>query len=225
MQLQESTIQLLKNFASINGNLMINAGNELTTISESKTILAKTELEESFPQDFAIYDTSDFLTCVSLLTDPVLEFQDTHVIIKSDGRKIKYFYSDPELLKTPPEGSFDKLSSALSDESDNIVIRLTQAQYAELNSAARILKGSSLSFRGEDGSITASLTEKDNSTSNTFSVTLSDYDGDDFSFSLDINQMKILAGDYEITASRSKPLSRFKNLNTNLIYYIPLDKA
>ena len=41
MELSERTLQVLQNFSGINGNIFINEGNVLRTVSESRTVLAK----------------------------------------------------------------------------------------------------------------------------------------------------------------------------------------
>ena len=55
MELSEATIQLLKNFASINSNIVIKQGNVLKTISEAKNVLASAVMLEDMPKDFGIY--------------------------------------------------------------------------------------------------------------------------------------------------------------------------
>ena len=55
MKLSKTTLELLKNFATINTNLLVKSGSSLSTVSASKSILAKGTIEESFPQEFAIY--------------------------------------------------------------------------------------------------------------------------------------------------------------------------
>ena len=54
MKLSTNTIQVLKNFASINQNLVIKEGNTISTMSAMKNIVAKAEVEETFPQEIAI---------------------------------------------------------------------------------------------------------------------------------------------------------------------------
>lgn len=41
MELKESTLSVLKNFASINPNIVIAEGNTLKTITEAKNVLAQ----------------------------------------------------------------------------------------------------------------------------------------------------------------------------------------
>ena len=61
MKLSEKTVNLLKNFASINQSIAFKKGNTLRTMSVMKNILAEAEIEEEFPKDFAIYDLVQFL--------------------------------------------------------------------------------------------------------------------------------------------------------------------
>lgn len=60
MKLSKTTIELLQNFATINGNLLLKAGTKIGTISEQKNIMANSTVAEEFPQDFGIYDLNEF---------------------------------------------------------------------------------------------------------------------------------------------------------------------
>ena len=55
MKLSKHTLNMLKNFSDINMSIEIKKGNVLRTVSVQKNILAQAELEDEFPQDFAIY--------------------------------------------------------------------------------------------------------------------------------------------------------------------------
>ena len=61
MKLSEKTLNILKNFSSINQSILVKQGNQLRTISVAKNILAEAEIKEDFPRDFAIYDLNQFL--------------------------------------------------------------------------------------------------------------------------------------------------------------------
>ena len=62
MKLSNDTIDVLKNFSTINPNLVIEPGQSVQTISESKTIMAKSEIVEDFPNPVGIYDLNEFLS-------------------------------------------------------------------------------------------------------------------------------------------------------------------
>ena len=71
MKLSSHTTSVLKNFATINQNLVIKEGNTIATMSAMKNIVAKAEVEETFPMEVAIYDLNEFLGALSLFTSPV----------------------------------------------------------------------------------------------------------------------------------------------------------
>ena len=125
MKLSEHTTSVLKNFATINQNLVIKQGKNLSTMSAMKNIIASATVEEQFPKDVAIYDLNEFLASMSLFQNPVLDFQDNHVLITEENNSknsLKYYYSDPSVVTTPSkmvtmpskEVTFDMSSSELS---------------------------------------------------------------------------------------------------------------
>ena len=62
MKLSKETVDVLKNFASINSGIEFKTGNKISTISSSKTVLAKATLKDDFPHDFCVYDLNQFLS-------------------------------------------------------------------------------------------------------------------------------------------------------------------
>ena len=104
MKLSNHTTSVLKNFATINQNLVIKEGNTITTMSAMKNIVAKADVEETFPQEIAIYDLNEFLASLSLFTNPILDFAENHVMITEENNtsnSLKYFYSDPSVVTSP----------------------------------------------------------------------------------------------------------------------------
>jgi ABC-type lipoprotein export system ATPase subunit len=61
MKLSEATVNVLKNFSSINTGLVFKQGNVLRTMSKQQNVLAKATIPESFDQDFTIYDLRSVL--------------------------------------------------------------------------------------------------------------------------------------------------------------------
>ena len=48
MELTEKTLDVLKNYASINSNIVINEGNVVKTVSEAKNVLSSSTLDVNF---------------------------------------------------------------------------------------------------------------------------------------------------------------------------------
>ncbi|AIX24035.1 DNA polymerase processivity factor [Synechococcus phage ACG-2014j] len=103
--LSRKTLDVLKNFSTINSSIVFRKGSTVRTISNAENILAKFTGEEVFPVDFAIYDLSQFLSGISLFSDPQLEFDNENFVSIRGGRQsARYFFSDPEItLKSAPE--------------------------------------------------------------------------------------------------------------------------
>ncbi|SVD17748.1 uncharacterized protein METZ01_LOCUS370602, partial [marine metagenome] len=74
MNLSNETVSVLKNFATINQNLVIKSGSNISTMSAMKNIVASAEVKEVFPTEFAIYDLNEFLAALSLFEKPSLDF-------------------------------------------------------------------------------------------------------------------------------------------------------
>ena len=103
MELNDTTINILKNYATINPNIVINEGTTLKTISVARNVLSTSEVSETFPQTFGIYDLNEFLNVLSLVDEPRLRFENDYVVVgDATGRSsVKYFFSDPEMLTSP----------------------------------------------------------------------------------------------------------------------------
>ena len=54
MELNDTTINILKNYATINPNIVINEGNQLKTISNARNVLSTSEVNVEFPQTLGL---------------------------------------------------------------------------------------------------------------------------------------------------------------------------
>lgn len=218
MELSESTINILKNFAGINANLVVGQGNVLQTIAEAKNVLAKVEVPEQFPQAFGIYDLTEFLGVLNLVDTPRLKFDENSVTIgDSTGRsKVKYFFSDIEMLTAPAKD--------VNMPEPDVTFTLDNDTLSRVKRAAGALGHSELCVTGDSNSVTLVVTTKGNSTANTFTI---DVEGsskiDKYNFVFNIPNLKILSGDYQVSIS-SKLISEFKNKENGLKYWIALEK-
>ena len=220
MELNDGTLQVLKNFSGINQNILIKEGNTLRTISEARTVLARAAVKEQFPKNFGIYDLNEFIGVLSLVDTPRLKFDDDYVTIgDSTGRsKVKYFFSAEELRTTPQKD--------LTMPDAEVKFVLTNDTLNKLKRAAAALGHSEVSISNNNGVLSLSVVETQNSTSNTFSM---DIDGEynqeaNFKFVLNIANLKILPGDYDVEIS-SKLITQFSHKEHDVQYWIALEKT
>ena len=220
MELCENTLDVLRNFSSINQNIMIRSGNNIKTMSVTRNMIATADVSEQFTKDFGIYDLNEFIGVLGLVDTPNLTFEDDFVIVQdSTGRsKIKYFYSAEETLTTATKDV--KMPEA------DCKFTLDNSTLNKLKKAAATLGHKEVSIQAKDGVLSMSIVEKQNATSNAFSI---DIDGEFkqdavFNFIIDIANLKILPGDYDVEIS-SKLITQFKNKELPLTYWIALEKS
>lgn len=227
MELSNFTMQVLKNFASIQSNIVIHPGNTIMTVAEAKNILASVTVDEKFPQEMGIYDLAEFLSVIGLVNSPSLRFTEKYVQIgDTSGRaQIKYYFSDPENLTQPsPKNVADK---GLLMPSVNVSFTLDQGTLNNLKRAASALGHSQVSVTGTSKLITLSVVDQDNSTSNTYSIDVDgEADTDQFNFVYNIANLKVIPADYKVELT-SKLISQFTstNLDKELKYWIALEKS
>ena len=220
MELNENTLNVLKNFSGINQNMLIQQGSTIKTISEARNVLATAIVEEEFPQPFGIYDLNEFIGVLGLVDTPRLKFAEEYVTIgDSTGRsKVKYFFSPEETLTTPQKD--------INMPETEVKFTLTNDTLNKIKRAASTLGHDEVLITGKDGVLSLSVVDSQNSTSNAFSI---DIDGEfpsdtGFNFILSISNLKILTGDYDVEIS-SKLISCFKHKDLNVKYWIALEKT
>lgn len=223
MNISDETLEVLKNFASINPNIVISPGQKIKTISEAKNIMASAEIVEDFPQEFGVYDLNEFLSVMKLVSPAELSFDDKFTTISSNGdnrSKIKYYFSELAILTTPQKD--------ISMPDCEFGISLSESVLDQIRKAAAVLGHSELVLSGDNGIVTATVLDERDSTANTFSMEL---DGgneckNEFKFVINIANLKLLPGDYFVSIS-SKLISNWSNVSrsTPVNYFIALEKT
>jgi hypothetical protein len=214
--LSKTTIDILKNFSTINTSIVIKEGNVLRTISNEENILASATIEETFPQTFAIYDLNQFLSGLSLFDSPSLVFDnDDYLIIKSGRSRVKYYFSDPEItLKTAPDKKVNYPGSDVS-------FSLTATDISSLNKASNVYKLPDFVI-DTDKEIILSVKDLENDTSHVYDITVSgDFDGTHH-LHLKVENLRLMPGDYSVGASKHL-ITEWKHSNLDLTYYIALE--
>ena len=133
MKLSNETREVLKNFASINSNLLVKAGNKIATMSAMRNIVALATIEETFEREFAIYDLNEFLAALSLFKKPVLDFKEKYMMIAEEGSKksIKYYYTPNDMVTEP--------KSDLHMPETDVEFVLTHDEFVNIQRAAAVL--------------------------------------------------------------------------------------
>jgi len=212
MKISKDTIAILKNYASINSNLLLTAGNKLRTTSTNKTIASTVTVAETFPVDFGIYDLNAFLGALSLFDDPELVFEDKFVNIQENGNRIRYYAADASILVTPKK---DIVFPAA-----DITFDLSDALYNTIHRTAGVLKASDLSIIGDGSELVLNIGDKKNNTSNSYQTVVGTTDKT-FKANIKIENLKLLNANYKVTI-HSK-IARFESTSGDLVYYSAIE--
>ena len=217
MKLSNETIDVLKNFSSINQNILIKEGNKVRTMSTMKNILGEADIAESFPKGFGIYDLNEFLGVLTLAKDPELEFgNESYLTIRGGLSKVSYFFSDPSILVTPPE-TFN------APETD-VSFQVTREAMANVTKASAVMQLPDLVFTGTSEGVTMAVTDMKNSTSNQFEESW-EHEGDKaFQFNYKIENLKMIPGNYDVDVSTTALVSRWNNQDKPIDYWIALEQ-
>jgi hypothetical protein len=215
--ISKETIQVLKNFSTVNGSLMIREGNVIKTISIGENMVAQYGCPETFPKTFGIYDLSQFIMGLELFANPTLIFDnDEYVTIKDDGKSAKYYFSSPEInLKAAPEKDINFPGA-------DIDFRIGNKDMLALIKASSINKTQDLKFHSVGGTVIISLMDKENETSNVFSLEIPCDNTGEYEFFMKVDNIRLFDGNYHVKISKHL-ITEWKHSSLDLTYYIALE--
>ena len=213
MQISTETTQILKNFASINGNILIRKGKTLSTISTAKNIFAKATVAEDFPVEVAIYDLNSLLALLTLMENQNVDFGTKSLTISKDDGKFEYFYSNLNVIVAAPDKTIE-LDSYFE-------FKLSAEEVNMLMKAAAITGAPTISIVSADEKVVLVVGDKKNDTANTYRKTIGDAKND-FECHVAVENFKIIPGAYTVTVSKKK-LLHFKNSAKELEYFIAME--
>ena len=217
MKLSKETIEILKNFSTINSNILVEPGNVIKTISPVKNVMSEATVSETFDTQFGIWDLGKFLGTISLFDDAEFFFEENYVTIAgSNGTKVTYYFSEPKLLTT--------INKNINMPESVVSFVLKENDFAELQKAASVLQLPDLCLRTDGGRMELVALDKKDSTSNNYSIDLGalSHDDHDFEFYFKVENLKLMSGDYDVEVT-DKGVSKFTSKSLDLTYWIALE--
>ena len=217
LKISNETLEILKNFSSINSNILVKPGNTIATISPIKNIMAEAKVSENFDCEFGIWDLNKFLGTVSLFKDPEFCFQEkfVHITSTTNNSSVKYYYSEPSLLTT--------INKNIVMPEVVVDCVLTDEHLTEIKKASSILQVNDIAIRSSGTSVELVALDKNDATTNNFSIDIgTNTDNSDFVFYFKAENLKMLQGSYDVSITE-KVVSEFKHQSKDLTYWVALE--
>lgn len=210
MKFSKQTLTLLKNFASINTNLLMKPGNEISTKGIDGSMIATAEIDEVIPCQFGIYDLNEFLGVISIFSDPEIKITEKEMVIAEGKNSIRYLSAEASILVAP------KNSHPTLPEDDAVNFSLTQVELGQIIRAASVLKVPFMTVSGNGATMNIKVHDKANANSNAFTLDKGETDTT-FTYHIRVDLLKMLSEDYEVTIATNKA-SRF--VGNNKTYWV-----
>jgi hypothetical protein len=216
MKLSELTIEILKNFATLNQSLQFRAGSLLTTITPNKTLFASATVVESFPSDFALYDLNKLLAKLSLYRESELTFESDRILFKStDGRRNDYIkYSSPKVITAP-----DPTRKIALDAPEHEFLLSAEDLLWQRKSAG--ISGSPYMIFHGDGEHVFIRSHDVKDDSSDLSSTEIAKTNSKFTYVIKIEHWKFLDGNYRVKLK--KGMAKFENTEKPVEYFVAIE--
>jgi hypothetical protein len=203
MKLSKDTVALLKNFSTINGNLLLKPGNTIMTIAADKTVYACATVAETFPCEFGIYDLAEFLGSISMFEDADIKFNPTHAQIDAGAGSLRLFSANANVLTFP--------AKKLNFPAAEVEFSLTANQLQLVQRICSTIRANDIAIRGADGKLTLEASDKANTASNDFKLDLGKTDKEFVAY-MKASNLKCLPYDYKVTLSKKAVRFQFNDI-------------
>lgn len=213
MKIDQTTINVLKNFANINQSIIINEGNVLETVSSTKTIKATATVPTVFPRRFAFYSLNKLISSLSLFTDPDVEFGENALTISDGTRSVQLTYSDESTIIKVPERK-------LVLPSVDVSVDITNESMKMLEKALGVLSVPEIIITGINGKVYIQAANSSNPSGDFYSIEIGE-SSSNFKAIYKSENIKILPGDYKVEISK-RYVSRF--FNSDVEYFISVEQ-
>ena len=215
MKISNDTLVLLKNFASINTNMVFKPGTSISTISNAKNIFAKTTIKEEIPNQFAVYDLNSLLAMLTLIDDQEVSFEEKNLVISSTNGIFKYFYSNPEVVTAAPDNEIE--------HNDIYQFKLTGEDVQMLMKAAAITSAPTISVICKNQNVELVVSDRKNESSNNFKKSLGT-SFEEFDVFIAVENLKVIPDAYTVSVAKTQngkaKFLHFKHESNDLQYWI-----
>lgn len=216
MQLSAKTINILKNFATINPSIVLKPGGVISTISPNKTIMARATIPDVIDDVYGVYTLNRFISVLSLIENPTFDFSSKSVKISdsSGDTSAEYFFSDPSVILVPPEREI-KLPTV------DVECKVNTKAFQLVMKGLGVLNLPEFAIVGDGSVISINGISSKGITNDYFRINLGSTDRV-FRAIFMAENIKLIDGDYDLKIS-SKGISQF--IGTEATYWVAVESG
>lgn len=197
MNLSKKTLEVLKNFSTINSNFYYSGEGKIKTVSPMKNILANSTIEEDLPE-FGIYDLSEFLSVLSLYRLPSLNFSADYVDISWEDKVntvVRFHFAAKNILT---------VSDKTIDIEDFFVsLKLPKDLLSDTVKSAAVLQLSDIVLKSDGITTTFGVIDKKDGNKNSHLTVIDNVDSTtEYEFYFKYENLKMIPNDYTLSISK-----------------------
>ncbi|QOI66532.1 sliding clamp DNA polymerase accessory protein [Erwinia phage FBB1] len=220
MKFSKDTLNILKNFSTINSSIMLKKGSFVMTRTVNATSYAEATISDTIDFDVAIYDLPGFLSILALVGEgaDISMAKDGNICIKDARSTIFWPAADPSTISYPNKNITFPTASVifeLKGEDMQQLMRVSRSSSMQIDTLCVTNKDGKIIINGYNKSAdSANMREL-------YSLIVADYDGtNNFSFFINMANMKMQPADYKVmiaTAAGNKGAFKFEGSNASYI--------
>ena len=201
MKISQETMNIISNFATINQNIFIQAGNVIKTKTQSSmNVIAEATVVEEFTHDFAVYELSKLLNVLNLFDSPDIKFHEGHLSVQSNNSEASFSYSEKSLIDAVMD-----YSKEINAPEPVLTFSLPDNVYKSMQKSAKLFNVESINIAtrvGEGVRISASDAALSKKNANRYTVDLdTDKHSEDISVNINLENLRMYPGDYDVSIS------------------------
>jgi len=207
MKFTKSTIDILKNFATINTSIMLQPGQFVMTKSINGVGYAEANITDTIDAPLGIYDLPSFLSILMQFgedSEVTVDPETQKIVISNKRAKVMCTDADASTIVSPKK----RLQMPVAD----IIFELSEKDMNDITKIARAAGADMLTITTRDGRLFAdAFSSEDQSKQTRYSLDIGAYDGTNtFKFVLNMTNFKMLPGSYKVLIS-SKGAAKFES--------------
>jgi hypothetical protein len=216
MEISQATIDIMKNFTTINNSIWLNEPQCMKTISIAENIIGIYDTEETFPE-WQLYNSVPFMSLVSLfgLSKIDFDFGERAVVLKSPGTRATVVYDDIDII--PKLGDLKASSSYKKYDDFSATFDLTTDKIGQIQKAANILGLPDMKVVMRDGKGLITINDDENPDSNLLKMAI--VGEGDCEITMMVKNLQLHTGDYSISVS-SGVMSKFQHSKMASLFYV-----